>query len=108
MDLSPDNHFMSPFFSACLLEQKDHATRIVKGWLQSQGLASAICAPREVRSASRRLRRIAARRACGEPGSVCRREPQRLSYCCRGAAFRDTEHSAGNAAICRGAERNVC
>jgi len=48
MDLSPDNHFMSPFFSACLLEQKDPATRIVKGWLQSQGLASAICAPREV------------------------------------------------------------
>ncbi len=48
MDLSLDNHFMSPFFSACLLEQKDPATRIVKGWLQSQGLASAICAPREV------------------------------------------------------------
>jgi hypothetical protein len=48
LDLNPDNHFMSPFFSACLLEQKDHATRIVKGWLQSQGLASALCAPREV------------------------------------------------------------
>ena len=50
LDLNPDNHFMSPFFSACLLEQKDPGTRIVKGWLQSQGLASALCAPREVRS----------------------------------------------------------
>lgn len=49
MDLEPSNHFMFPFFSACVLEDKDEHTRIVRGWLHSEGLASALCAPREVR-----------------------------------------------------------
>lgn len=48
MDLDPNNQFMFPFFSACVLERKDENTRIVKGWLQSNGLAFSLCAPREV------------------------------------------------------------
>ena len=48
MDLDPSNNFMFPFFSACVLEVKDENTRIVKGWLQSEGIASSLCAPREV------------------------------------------------------------
>ena len=43
-----DSNYMFPFETACMLERMDKHTRVLKGWLSNQGLAGALCAPREV------------------------------------------------------------
>jgi hypothetical protein len=47
MDVDGETDFMFPFYSAQVLECPDSQTRILRGWLQPNGLLSHLCAPRD-------------------------------------------------------------